>query len=57
MAKKIDIYFDATFNETLKEISRVESLEKILLYDDKADVFSVTAKNILVNSKNDYYVK
>lgn len=57
LAKQIDIDFDATFNETLKGISRIESLEKILHYGNKADVFSVAEKNALMDSKNDYYVK
>lgn len=57
LAKQIDIDFDATFNETLKGISRVESLEKILLYGDKVDDFSEAEKNILMNRKNDHYVQ
>ncbi|CEH34100.1 HAD-like domain [Romboutsia lituseburensis] len=35
LAKKLDIEIDREFNETLKGISRSESLEKILINGDK----------------------
>ncbi|AMA64811.1 Beta-phosphoglucomutase [Candidatus Arsenophonus lipoptenae] len=57
LAKQINIYFDISFNENLKGISRIESLEKILIYGDKEKIFNTTEKYILMAKKNDYYVK
>ncbi|WP_348666635.1 beta-phosphoglucomutase [Arsenophonus symbiont of Ornithomya chloropus] len=57
LAKEINISFDSMFNETLKGISRSQSLERILLHGNKANTFSYEEKQFLMNKKNDFYIK
>lgn len=57
MAKGIGIEFNREFNEELKGISRMESLEKILAYGGKADHYTAEEKIALAERKNDYYVQ
>ncbi|MEH0833996.1 beta-phosphoglucomutase [Pectobacterium cacticida] len=56
LAEKIDIAIDEKFNETLKGISREESLERILKHGGKSCEFSNDAKSRLAKEKNTYYV-
>lgn len=56
LANKIGIEIDEEFNETLKGISRGESLEKILLKGNKQNDFTQEEKDELAKSKNDYYL-
>lgn len=56
LANKIDIEIDREFNETLKGISRMESLERILIHGNKQNDFTIEEKNIMANDKNMYYV-
>lgn len=56
LAKKLDIEIDREFNETLKGISRSESLEKILINGDKEKKYTEKEKEELADSKNDYYL-
>ncbi|MFF2446484.1 beta-phosphoglucomutase [Neobacillus sp. NPDC058068] len=57
LANRIGIDFNREFNEELKGISRMESLEKILVLGSKADQYSETEKLELANTKNDHYVQ
>ncbi|MCL2828517.1 MAG: beta-phosphoglucomutase [Oscillospiraceae bacterium] len=56
LANRIGIDFDRTFNENLKGISRMESLELILEQGDMAERFSPAEKVALATEKNDEYV-
>ncbi|ETI70176.1 beta-phosphoglucomutase [Neobacillus vireti] len=57
LANRIGIDFNREFNEELKGISRMESLEKILALGGKADRYSETEKIELASTKNDHYVQ
>lgn len=52
---KIDISFDREFNENLKGISRMESLERILEYGGRAEDFTEDEKVVLATEKNEDY--
>ena len=54
---KIDIEIDEEFNESLKGISRIESLERILIKGNKQNEFTLKEKEDLANDKNKYYVE
>ncbi|WP_042273269.1 beta-phosphoglucomutase [[Clostridium] dakarense] len=56
LANKIGIEIDEEFNETLKGISRGESLERILVKGNKENYFTQDEKDELAKSKNDYYL-
>lgn len=56
LASKIGIEIDREFNETLKGISRGESLEKILIKGNKENDYTQEEKDKLAKSKNDYYL-
>lgn len=56
LADRIDIEIDREFNETLKGISRGESLDKILLKGNKIDDYTTIEKEKLAKIKNDYYL-
>lgn len=56
LANKIGIEIDIEFNETLKGISRSESLERILVKGNKQNDYSESQKHELANFKNDYYL-
>ena len=49
--------FDPVFNENLKGISRMNSLEMILVHNNVADRYTAEEKEILCAKKNDLYVK
>lgn len=55
LGHKIGIEIDEEFNETLKGISRIESLEKILIFANKENQFTQEEKIKLANEKNEYY--
>lgn len=55
LAKKLDINIDREFNEQLKGISRMESLELILEHGNKADAYTDEEKEELATLKNDEY--
>ncbi|WP_348921479.1 beta-phosphoglucomutase [Enterococcus rotai] len=57
LAKNLDITIDETFNETLKGISRMDSLDKILAYGNRENDFTLAEKEALAQTKNDEYVK
>lgn len=57
LANSIGIDFNREFNEELKGISRMESLEKILQFGGRADHFSEDEKEQLATRKNTKYVE
>ncbi len=56
LADKINITIDEEFNETLKGVSRMESLERILKHGNRENDFSNEEKEKMATDKNDYYV-
>lgn len=57
LGKKMGIEIDREFNEKLKGISRMDSLDRILVHGGKADSYTETEKEALAADKNDEYVK
>lgn len=57
MAKSIKIEINREFNEKLKGIGRMESLEKILEFGGVSDEYTDEDKKKLTDSKNEEYVK
>lgn len=57
LGKKIGISFDRAFNENLKGISRMDSLERILEHGGKKNAYNIEEKNALAKEKNDDYVE
>lgn len=57
LGEKIGISFDREFNEQLKGISRMDSLERILAYGHKSNLYSEEKKMILADEKNEDYKK
>lgn len=55
LADELEIEFDKAFNEHLKGISRMESLERILVRGNAADKYSDEEKRVLAARKNDIY--
>ncbi|RJO98259.1 beta-phosphoglucomutase [Exiguobacterium sp. RIT452] len=56
LGEELNIPFDRDFNETLKGVSRTDSLERILTLGGKQDAFTEQEKNALATKKNDHYV-
>lgn len=56
MAESIGITIDREFNESLKGISRMESLERILVHGGVQDKYTDEDKARLAQEKNDHYV-
>ncbi|MCM3268671.1 beta-phosphoglucomutase [Paenibacillus elgii] len=56
LAEELGIPFTREFNEELKGISRMESLEKILVLGGKAHDFTEEQKNALADKKNEHYL-
>lgn len=56
LGEELDIPFDREFNETLKGVSRTDSLERILTLGGKQDAFTEQEKTALATKKNDHYV-
>ncbi|KFN93787.1 beta-phosphoglucomutase [Tetragenococcus muriaticus PMC-11-5] len=52
LATMMDIEIDLAFNERLKGISRMDSLERILVYGGKENDFSLAQKETLAEEKN-----
>jgi beta-phosphoglucomutase len=55
LARSIGIQIDASFNEQLRGIGRMASLERILQYGNQADRFSADEKRRLAEKKNKDY--
>lgn len=56
LGKDLGISIDRQFNEELKGISRMASLEKILAFGNKENQLSDTQKKELAAKKNDHYL-
>ncbi|MFD2307618.1 beta-phosphoglucomutase [Enterococcus termitis] len=57
LAKHLGITIDEVFNESLKGISRMDSLDKILAHGHKENEYTLAEKEALAKNKNDDYVK
>lgn len=55
LADKLDIEIDRDFNETLKGVSRTDSLERILAYGGRSDDFDAQEKVEMAEWKNEVY--
>lgn len=56
LGEDLGIPFDRAFNETLKGVSRTESLERILRLGGRENDFSAEEKELLAIKKNEHYV-
>ena len=57
VAQEIGISIDETFNEELKGISRMDSLQRILRYGGKEGAFNEPQRLVLAAKKNELYVR
>lgn len=57
LADSLGIPIDETFNETLKGISRMDSLDRILAHGHRENAFTPAKKEALAQQKNDHYVQ
>ncbi|EOT39096.1 beta-phosphoglucomutase [Enterococcus columbae] len=57
LAEELGITIDLAFNEQLKGISRMESLERILAFGHQAEKFTEQEKQALAEKKNTHYVE
>ncbi len=57
LADSIGITIDLKFNERLKGISRMDSLERILVYGGKDAAYTPAEKEALATQKNTHYVE
>lgn len=57
LTDRLGLSFDSVFNENLKGISRMKSLEMILDYNNVSDKFSEEEKEELCKQKNELYVQ
>lgn len=57
LGEELGIPFTREFNEELKGVSRMDSLEKILALGNRENDFSVKEKEALATKKNEHYVR
>ncbi|MBD9773858.1 beta-phosphoglucomutase [Enterococcus faecalis] len=57
LADSLGIPIDETFNETLKGINRMDSLDRILVHGHRENAFTPAEKEALAQQKNDHYVQ
>lgn len=57
LARSIGIDFDREFNEKLKGISRMDSLDLILKHGGVFENYTQEEKEVLAKNKNDYYLE
>lgn len=57
LGQELSIPFDRQFNETLKGVNRMDSLERILSLGQANDRYSEVEKTALAEKKNRYYVE
>lgn len=57
LSEDLGIKFTREFNESLKGISRMDSLEKILIHGEKQHDFTEDEKLLLAEKKNAHYVR
>lgn len=55
LAEELDVDFDLAFNEKLKGVSRMDSLEMILKHGGKEGNYSLEEKEQLATKKNEHY--
>jgi beta-phosphoglucomutase len=55
LADDLGIDIDLAFNETLKGVSRMDSLRKILVRGNKLDSYSFEQQELLATKKNEHY--
>lgn len=56
LAEDLGISIDRDFNEMLKGVSRMDSLERILEYGGQSEKYTVNEKKQLTDKKNKHYV-
>lgn len=56
LAEELGIFLPKPFNEQLKGLSRMDSLNKILAFGGKDQTFSIEEKAIFASRKNDVYL-
>lgn len=56
LSDELGMEFDRELNEQLKGVSRLDSLEVILLHNKKADMYTAEQKEALAETKNQHYV-
>lgn len=54
---ELGVTVDEAFNEELKGVSRIDSLERILAFGGLADKYSTAEKEALCTKKNDHYLE
>jgi beta-phosphoglucomutase len=57
LGEELGIPFTREFNEELKGVSRMDSLEKILALGNRENDFSLEEKEALATKKNEHYVR
>jgi beta-phosphoglucomutase len=57
LGEELGIPFTREFNEELKGVSRMDSLEKILALGNRENNFSLEEKEALATKKNEHYVR
>lgn len=57
LGEELGIPFTREFNEELKGVSRMDSLEKILTLANRENDFSLKEKEALASKKNEHYVR
>jgi len=57
LGEDLGIPFERAFNETLKGVSRMDSLERILALGGRQNDFTLVEKEELATKKNDHYVR
>jgi beta-phosphoglucomutase len=57
LGEELGIPFTREFNEELKGVSRMDSLEKILALGSRGNDFSLEEKEALATKKNEHYVR
>jgi len=56
LGEDLGVTFDREFNETLKGVSRMDSLERILELGNRQNDFTTEEREALATKKNDHYV-
>lgn len=57
LGAELGVTVDEAFNEELKGVSRIDSLERILVFGGLADKYSTAEKEALCTKKNDHYLE
>lgn len=55
LAAELGIIFDREFNEQLKGVGRLDSLERILVLGEKQEAYTLEEKKKLADKKNEHY--